>query len=45
MLFARGTWQRFGLVYVDFDTLERVPKSSYDWYRKFIASQRAAAAR
>ncbi len=38
---SRGYSQRFGLVYVDFDTLERVPKSSYHWYRDFIASQRA----
>jgi beta-glucosidase len=42
---SRGYSQRFGLVYVDFDTLERVPKSSYDWYRDFIAGQRSAAPR
>jgi beta-glucosidase/6-phospho-beta-glucosidase/beta-galactosidase len=28
-------------VYVDFDTLERVPKDSFTWYRDFIATQRA----
>jgi beta-glucosidase len=35
-----GYSQRFGLVYVDFDTLERVPKASYAWYRDLIARQR-----
>jgi beta-glucosidase len=35
-----GYSQRFGLVYVDFETLERVPKASYEWYREFIAAQR-----
>ena len=37
---AQGYSQRFGLVYVDFETLERVPKASYAWYRDFIAAQR-----
>jgi beta-glucosidase len=36
----QGYSQRFGLVYVDFETLERVPKTSYTWYRDFIAGQR-----
>jgi beta-glucosidase len=40
---ALGYSQRFGIVYVDFETLERIPKSSYRWYRDQIASQRAAA--
>jgi beta-glucosidase len=40
---AWGYWKRFGLVYVDFPTLERVPKGSFYWYRDFIAAQRAAA--
>jgi beta-glucosidase len=35
-----GYWKRFGIVYVDFPTLERVPKGSYYWYRDFIAGQR-----
>jgi beta-glucosidase len=34
---SHGYTQRFGLVYVDFDTLERVPKASYAWYRDLIA--------
>jgi len=40
---ARGYSNRFGLVYVDFPTLERIPKSSFAWYRDFIARQHAAA--
>jgi len=41
---AFGYTRRFGIVYVDFQTLERVPKASYDWYRDFIAAQRGAGA-
>jgi len=37
---TRGYSKRFGIVYIDFQTLERVPKASYDWYRDFIAAQR-----
>jgi beta-glucosidase len=33
-----GYKQRFGLVYVDYPTQKRVPKDSFDWYRKLIAS-------
>jgi beta-glucosidase len=40
---AQGYSQRFGIIYVDFETLERVPKASYRWYRSFIAAQRAVA--
>lgn len=39
---AFGYSRRFGIVYVDFDTLERVPKDSFGWYRDFIASQHTA---
>jgi beta-glucosidase len=39
-----GYAKRFGIVYVDYPTLERVPKSSFHWYRDFIATQRAATA-
>ncbi len=41
---SRGYSQRFGIVHVDFETLERVPKTSYAWYRDFIAAQRHALA-
>jgi beta-glucosidase len=41
---AWGYWKRFGIVYVDFPTLERVPKESFHWYRDFIAGQRVAPA-
>ncbi len=34
---ARGYEQRFGVVRVDYDTLERTPKDSALWYRDVIA--------
>ncbi|GAA0280452.1 GH1 family beta-glucosidase [Cryptosporangium japonicum] len=34
---AEGYQKRFGLVRVDYETLERTPKASYDWYRSVIA--------
>ena len=34
---AYGYWKRFGVVYVEFPTLERVPKDSFYWYRDLIA--------
>ncbi|MFP3915329.1 MAG: GH1 family beta-glucosidase [Actinomycetota bacterium] len=37
---ARGYSVRFGLVRVDYETLERTVKASGRWYRDFIASQR-----
>jgi beta-glucosidase len=37
---ALGYAKRFGLIYVDYPTLERVPKDSFYWYRDFIAGQR-----
>ena len=33
-----GYSKRFGLVYVDYDTLERIPKKSAYWYKKVIES-------
>jgi len=37
---AHGYAKRFGIVYVDYPTLERVPKDSFLWYRDFISSWR-----
>jgi beta-glucosidase len=39
-----GYSKRFGIVYVDYPTLERVPKDSFGWYRDLIAAHGAAAA-
>ncbi|MFC8947651.1 GH1 family beta-glucosidase [Streptomyces rochei] len=33
---AEGYARRFGLVHVDFTTLERTPKASYGWYRDLV---------
>jgi beta-glucosidase len=41
---AEGFTKRFGLVHVDFATQVRTPRTSYSWYRDFIAASRAAAA-
>ena len=35
------TRKRFGIVYVDYPTQERIPKESFHWYRDFILAQRA----
>ena len=35
---ADGYKQRFGLVYVDYQTQRRIPKDSFDWYRQVIAT-------
>jgi beta-glucosidase len=34
---AHGYTKRFGLVHVDFETLERTPKRSAHWYRRLIS--------
>ena len=34
---AHGYGKRFGIVYVDYPTLRRIPKSSFSWYRDLIA--------
>jgi beta-glucosidase len=39
---ALGYSKRFGIVYVDYPTLERVPKDSFYWYRDHIAGRRAS---
>jgi beta-glucosidase len=38
---AHGFAKRFGLVHVDYATLERTPKASFAWYRELIAGARA----
>lgn len=38
---AEGYRQRFGLVHVDYTTLERTPKASYAWLREALRAQRA----
>jgi beta-glucosidase len=38
---AEGYTQRFGLVHVDYETLRRTPKDSYDWYRETVRASRA----
>ena len=38
---AAGYAERFGLVHVDWDTLERTRKDSWYWYRDLIAEHRA----
>ncbi|MCA8884117.1 MAG: beta-glucosidase [Rhodobacteraceae bacterium] len=37
---ALGYEKRFGLVYVDFETLERTPKASWHWMRDLLATPR-----
>lgn len=37
---AEGYTQRFGLVWMDFATLERTPKASYRWYRDLVSAVR-----
>ncbi len=36
---AEGYDKRFGIVYVDYSTQQRLPKDSAGWYRDFIANQ------
>tara|TARA_S200000501_G_scaffold368989_1_gene407684 strand:+ start:4852 stop:6195 length:1344 start_codon:yes stop_codon:yes gene_type:complete len=35
---CEGYSQRFGLIWIDYITQQRIPKSSYWWYKKFIAN-------
>jgi beta-glucosidase len=41
---ADGYSRRFGLVFVDFGTQARIPKTSARWYQQLIAEQRSADA-
>ncbi|MFE7836430.1 GH1 family beta-glucosidase [Streptomyces sp. NPDC057474] len=36
---AEGYARRFGLVHVDYETLERTPKASYGWYQELLRAQ------
>ncbi len=38
---AEGYKQRFGMIYVDYMTLQRIPKDSAEWYRTVIAANGA----
>jgi beta-glucosidase len=38
---AEGYRMRFGLIYVDYQTLERIPKDSYMWYQQVVLSNGA----
>ncbi|MFN7017347.1 MAG: family 1 glycosylhydrolase, partial [Fimbriimonadales bacterium] len=38
---AFGYSKRFGLLYVNFETQQRLMKSSGHWYAEFIAKQRS----
>ena len=38
---AEGYSKRFGLVWVDYRTQERIPKLSAHWYRRLIAEHRS----
>ncbi len=40
---GEGYAKRFGLVYVDYETQERLPKRSYHWLRDVLAQRRASA--
>jgi beta-glucosidase len=40
-----GYAKRFGLVHVDYTTLKRTPKASYDWYRRVAEATRQGAGR
>jgi beta-glucosidase len=40
---ADGYKERFGLIYVDYATGRRIPKDSYHWYAKIIATRGRAA--
>lgn len=37
---AKGYDQRFGIIWVDFETQERIPKESANWFKKLIMKNR-----
>jgi beta-glucosidase len=36
---AAGYTQRFGLIRVDYDTLERTPRASFEWLRGVLSAR------
>ena len=38
---AEGYTQRFGLVHIDYDTLVRTPRDSFEWYASVIADHKS----
>lgn len=40
---AAGYQERFGLIYVDYETLKRTPKASYTWYRDLARALRGSS--
>jgi beta-glucosidase len=40
---ADGYKERFGLIFVDYPSGQRIPKDSYYWYRRIVASKGQAA--
>ena len=36
---AEGYAERFGLVHVDYETLARTPKESFEWFRRLLAAR------
>jgi beta-glucosidase len=41
---ADGYKQRFGMIYVDYQSLRRIPKDSFHWYKRVIATRGASLA-
>ena len=37
---AEGYQKRFGLIHIDYQTLQRSPRSSYYWYRDLVSAFR-----
>ncbi|MES1147310.1 MAG: family 1 glycosylhydrolase, partial [bacterium] len=39
---SQGFRERFGLIHVDYQTLKRTPKDSYNWYAEVIRTNGAS---